>query len=181
MEQWIEALQKTASQAADVLLTVEEVIFFAGVLLGVLATCLLVWAICAGIANVHVFQKAGEGGWKSIVPIYNSYITYKISWRTLWFWISALLFSASVALNYFSHYYALDIIALLVGAAGALIHTVGLYRLSKAFGHGLPFTLGLLLMHPLFILILGLGRSEYRGNPSRGTCEPAQSPAAPAE
>lgn len=179
--EWIERLQETASQAANILLTVEEVIFFAGVFLGVLVTCLLVWGICAGIANVHIFQKAGEGGWKSVIPIYNSYITYKISWRTSWFWISALLFVASVALNYFSNYQALDVVALLVGAAGALIHTVGLYRLSKAFGHGVPFALGLLLLHPLFILILGLGRSEYRGNTRKGTYEPAQGQASPVE
>ena len=27
-----------------------------------------------------VFQKAGIAGWKSIIPIYNSYCLFKIAW-----------------------------------------------------------------------------------------------------
>jgi len=167
MENIMELIKHYSTQLGHVLLTIEEFIFFAGVLVGALAMCLLVWAICTVIANIHIFQKAGEGGWKSFVPIYNSYITYKISWRPFWFWISALLFIASVVLNYLSHNKVLDILAIVVAVAAALIHIVGLHRLSKAFGHGLPFTLGLILLHPVFILILGLGGSTYQGTPYR--------------
>lgn len=167
MENFLEIIKQYSVQLGHALLTIEEIVFFAGVVVGALAMCLLVWAICTIIANIHIFQKAGEGGWKSFVPIYNSYITYKISWRPLWFWISALLFIASVVLNYLSHNKVLDTIAIVVVVASALIHIVGLHRLSKAFGHGVPFTLGLILLHPVFILILGLGASEYQGTPYR--------------
>ncbi len=179
MENIIESVKGFSSQLGHVLLTVEEVIFFAGVVLGALAMCLLVWAVCTVIANVHIFQKAGEGGWKSFVPIYNSYVTYKISWKPLWFWVSALLFAASVALNCLSHNVVLDTIAIVVTVAAALIHVVGLHRLSKSFGHGAPFTLGLVLLHPVFILILGLGGSAYQGNSCKRTDAPAQDPASP--
>jgi len=169
MEQWVDMLQNVASGVTHTILTIEEIIFFFGVFVGALAMSLLVWAICSVIANIHIFQKAGERGWKSFVPIYNNYITYKISWRPLWFWVSALLFVASVVLNYLSHNEVLDIIAIVVTVASALIHMVGLYRLSRAFGHGFPFALGLIFLHPVFILILGLGGSEYQGAPVQST------------
>jgi len=181
MENIVEIVKRCSAQLGHVLLTIEEVVFFAGVLVGAMAMCFLVWTVCSIIANIHIFRKAGERGWKSFVPIYNSYITYKISWRPLWFWISGLLFVASMVLDHLSHNKVLDTIAIVVMVAAALVHVVGLHRLSKAFGHGLPFTLGLILLHPVFILILGLGGSEYQGNSPKGTYEPEQGAAAPLE
>jgi len=178
MEELMEIIKHCSAQLGHALLTIEEAVFLAGVLVGVLVMCLLVWAICAVTANMHIFQKAGEGGWKSFVPIYNNYITYKISWRPLWFWISALLFVASVVLNYLAHNKVLDIIAIVIAVVSALIHMAGLYRLSKAFGHGVPFTLGLIFLHPVFILILGLGSSEYQFGVRNGPCGPTQGAAA---
>ena len=29
----------------------------------------------------RIFTKAGVSGWKSIIPIYSTYISYKISWK----------------------------------------------------------------------------------------------------
>ncbi|NZA37287.1 DUF5684 domain-containing protein [Eubacterium callanderi] len=41
------------------------------------------------------------------------------------------------------------------------------HKLSKAFGHGAGYTIGLLLLRPVFILILGFGSAEYKGNPEQ--------------
>jgi hypothetical protein len=38
------------------------------------------------IAGYRVFKKAGEAGWKSLIPIYNLYIFLKIIHRPSW-WI----------------------------------------------------------------------------------------------
>ena len=38
-----------------------------------------------------------------------------------------------------------------------------LYKLSKAFGHGVGFTVGLFFLRPIFLLILGFGGSVYLG------------------
>ena len=32
------------------------------------------------IAAWNIFEKAGEAGWKAIIPIWNVYILYKITW-----------------------------------------------------------------------------------------------------
>ncbi len=56
MENIIESVMGFSSQLGHVLLTIEEVIFFAGVVLGALTMCLLVWAVCTVIDNVPIFQ-----------------------------------------------------------------------------------------------------------------------------
>lgn len=37
------------------------------------------WWLLQIIANWRIFTKAGEAGWKSIIPIYGDYISYKIA------------------------------------------------------------------------------------------------------
>jgi len=162
MEQWIEKLKEVFPQLAHALLTVEEIVFLAGVFAGVLASLLLVWIICTVAANINIFQKAGERGWKSFIPVYCNYINYKICWRPLWFWISAILLAASVALRLAEQSTLTDALIIAVTVAAALLRIVRLYRLAGAFGHGVLFTIGLVFLHPVFILILGLGDSQYQ-------------------
>lgn len=113
------------------------------------------------VANWKIFTKAGEGGWKSIIPYYNMYILYKISWKTSFFWILlACLFGGGIlsALGGF-----LTIIGFIVAIVGCVISVIQLHKLSKAFGHGVGFTIGLVFLNPIFLLILGFGSSQYLG------------------
>ena len=49
------------------------------------------------IAYWKIFTKAGEEGWKSIIPIYNGYVQYRLTWDVSisgwhWDWRSAEVF-----------------------------------------------------------------------------------------
>ena len=44
----------------------------------VYVVCLLVVYVLLVIADWKIFSKAGEEGWKSLIPIYNMYILFKI-------------------------------------------------------------------------------------------------------
>ena len=60
-------------------------------LLGLVMAFMMVWVIgyiLVLVARWKVFDKAGIAGWKSLIPIYSDYCTYKISWKTTFFWIS---------------------------------------------------------------------------------------------
>jgi len=160
----LEMLRDFFQEVGEIILTGEAIVLGVGALLGALAMFFVMWYVFEVVADWRIFKKAGEGGWKSLIPVYNSYIRYKISWRPLWFWISAGLFIASVALGCFTGESAvLDGIALAVTAVSVLIRVAGLYHLARAFDRGVGFTVGLVLFRPLFILILGLGGAEYRG------------------
>ena len=151
-------------QAGDVLITAELAVVVVSAILGALAMFFVMCYIFEVVACWRVFKKAGQGGWKSLIPVYSNYTRYRISWRPLWFWVSALLLIASTALGHFSGQNAVaDGASIVVGVAGFLVHMAGRWNLARAFGRGPLFSLGMILFPPLFTLILGLGGSEYQG------------------
>ena len=99
----------------------------------------LVWWILQIIANWNIFTKAGEAGWKSLIPIYGDYISYKIAWQTSYFWLSFILgivasYVSSANLN---ESMFLTVIATLLRIVIAVINIIYCVKLSKAFGHGI--------------------------------------------
>ena len=137
----------------------------AGIAVGI--TC-LVLAIIMIIAMWKVFQKAGEAGWKAIIPIYNNYITFKIADRNFWVWFLTLI-GGNVCSNLANGTEGAVAIILslasLVLSIWALVEAIRMcHGLSKNFGHGVGFTLGLIFLSFIFWLILGFGSSQYKAN-----------------
>ena len=95
-------------------------------------------AIFFVVAYWKIFTKAGEAGWKSLIPFYNFYITLRIIGKPTW-WI--LMFFIPLV----------NIIFLIKIQHG----------LSKAFGKGVLFTCGLIFLTPIFVGILGFGPATY--------------------
>ena len=96
-----------------------------------------------------VFTKAGQPGWASIVPIYNGIVMLQIAGKPIW-WI----------LLYF------------IPLVNIVISIIVLNNISKNFGHGVGFTLGLIFLGFIFIPILAWGDSQYLG-PNAGNPAPA--------
>ena len=99
------------------------------------------------IAMWKIFTKAGESGWKSIVPVYNLITLYKIIGLSPW-----LLFV-----------YLASFIPV-VGSIAILVLTIfqNIY-LSKSFGKSSGVTVGLIFLTPIFYMILGFGKDTYVG------------------
>ena len=130
--------------------------------------CSLIWYVLQVIARWKIFTKAGEKGWKAIIPVYNEFVMYKISWKTMFFWIMLALVVAgslvsSLAGTGQNANGVLLFIAFVLLIAACVIEIIQLHNLSKAFGHGAGFTVGLVLLNPIFMLILAFGSSEYKG------------------
>ncbi len=128
--------------------------------LAVVVIIALVWYILQVVSYWKIFKKAGEPGWKSIIPFYNLYIQYKISWSGGWFFLFLVCSIAGAALASFTG--AAYVIGVILALIAFIVMIVGSYKLSKAFGHGVPFTIGILFLSPIFIMILGFGKSEYQ-------------------
>lgn len=105
---------------------------------------LFIWlcvAIIAIIAYWKIFTKAGQAGWKSIIPIYNIYMVLKIVGRPGW-WL-LLLFIPFV-----------NIVVTIVVAVD----------LAKSFGKSDLFGIvGLWLFSLIGHLMLAFGSAEYKG------------------
>lgn len=128
-------------------------------LLGVIALIGLVWVVILIVANWKIFTKAGEEGWKCLIPFYGQYIMYKITWDVTYFWVIlgiAVVSGIVAALE-------IPVIGALLSIASGIIGIIQLHKMSKAYGHDIGFTLGLIFLNPIFVLILAFGQSEYMG------------------
>lgn len=137
--------------------------FFVAVIMGVLAysaVCTLLRWIC----RWRIFTKAGEKGWKGLIPLYNTYLEYGFTWNTKFFFLMAALFvstnilGAAAAEGGF-----ITFAAGICGLASTLITLIQRYKLAAAFGHGIGFSIGLCIFEPIFLIILAFGKSEYIG------------------
>ncbi len=129
---------------------------FLGLLLG------LVLYIVYVIGCWKIFTKAGEPGWKSIIPLYNSYIVYRIAGRSKLFIAVVVLTIVNALLPKGDDVSILiSLLALLISLALLVISWLKNKSLAEAFGHGTGFAIGLLLIPFVFNIILGFDSSEY--------------------
>jgi hypothetical protein len=122
----------------------------------------LIWYILLVIGTWKMFEKAGIAGWKSLIPIYNTYLTFKICWQPSMFWwwvVSAVLGIWLSGYNGIAGY-----LGIAAGIVYSIIVAVLYYNLSLSFGHGLGYFLGLYFLTPIFIMVLGFGASRYSGS-----------------
>lgn len=123
-----------------------------------------------------VFSKAGEKGWKALIPFYSDYVLYRLIWDTKFFWIDlALCIAGGMFASWGGRYVFTGSGRLVISVATPAIlliavqvgqKTLSVFRAAKyslAFGKGVGVAFGLILIPPLFELILGLGHSTYRG------------------
>lgn len=106
----------------------------------------------------QMFEKMGQPGWKGFIPIYSDYVLYGSCWETVFFWV-ALAASTVCAIG------GADSRSLLISLAGIVAGVMEAslaLRVSRSFGHGFLFALGLMLLNPLFVLYLGFGPDRYR-------------------
>lgn len=115
--------------------------------LGIISIVFIIVAILQIVAMWKLFTKAGEKGWKSIIPIYNLITLFKIVGITPWLILAYLLVAIPV-----------------VGTIIALVLSIYLaYKVSKSFGHGIGMTIVAVLFTTIAYLIIGFGSSEYVG------------------
>ena len=103
-------------------------------ILGIIFIPLLIVAIIVIIGQWKIYTKAGKPGWACIIPIYNIIVLLEIVGKPIW-WLFLLL---------------IPCVNIIIG-----IWLVNL--LSKSFGQGAGFTIGLIFLPFIFYPILGFG------------------------
>ena len=92
----------------------------------------------------QIFNKAGEEGWKAIIPFYNTYLLTKIAGQPVWVFV--LLFFPVV-----------NIISTVMVALG----------LARVFNKSMVFAVFGLILFPFFgYMMLGWGDAEYSASES---------------
>lgn len=95
-----------------------------------------------------MFVKAGEKGWKVLIPFYNMHIMTKILDKpSRWFWGMFVP--------------GMNIVV-------AFIRTfIAPFKLAEKFGKSSGFGVGLLFLGLIFYPILGFGKAEYVGHDTK--------------
>jgi len=107
-------------------------------LLGIFILIFFVLILFFVICHWKIFTKAGQAGWKCLIPFYNIYIQLQITKQpVIWMF-----------------FFFIPFINIYFGVKH-------IHGLSKAFGKGVGFTIGLLLLPFIFIPLLALGSAEY--------------------
>ena len=86
-----------------------------------------------------IYVKAGKAGWASIVPIYSTIVLLQIVNKPWWF-----------------------IFLFVVPFVQGIVTIWVTNLLSKSFGKGVGFTIGLIVLPFVFYPILGYGSSTYK-------------------
>ena len=130
--------------------------------LGVFTTIVAVVVLIAVLAALwKLFAKADVPSWYAIVPILDSYCLYAIA-GCPWVFLVSILAAVGARL-----FVTMPIIAAILAIGCLICHIVFCYKLSDAFGMDVGFTVGLVLLYPIFIMILGFGSAEYQPSVAR--------------
>ena len=106
----------------------------------------LLTAVLVTIASFwRIFTKAGEAGWKCLIPIYGAVVLQRIIGRP-WWWVVLLAIP-------------------FINIVPAILEC---FDLARVFGRSTGFGFGILLLGPVFVAILAFGSASYVG-PEPGT------------
>ena len=101
-------------------------------------------AVLGIVAMWKIFEKAGEPGWAAIIPFYNLYVLFKITWGNGW-----------------------KFLFLLIPIANVVFLIITMVKLAKAFGKSGGFAVGLIFLSIIFYCILAFGDAQYVGVPEQ--------------
>lgn len=97
-------------------------------------------AIVSLVGMWKVYVKAGKPGWAAIVPFYNLYCLFEMTFGNGWLFLLTF-----------------------VPCVNIVMLILAWIKLAQAFGKGVGFGIGILLFPFVFLPMLGFGDAEYTG------------------
>ncbi len=98
----------------------------------------ILFFVLAGVWKT--FEKAGEPGWASIIPIYNVVVMCRIAGKPEW-WV----------------------ILMLIPIVNMIVSIMVMVGIAENFGKGIGYALGLIFFGFIFFPLLGFGDAVYEG------------------
>ncbi|MBR0403236.1 hypothetical protein IJI55_01660 [Candidatus Saccharibacteria bacterium] len=161
-------------------LTTNEALVAGGILGGMFAVFAivgLVWFIMLIIGWWKMFEKAGEKGWKALIPIYDYYIAYKIAgmfpwWPVLYFLAGVILGVAfpnlTTQLNSGNVNIEMTgtnplglVLYCVVAIFAIVISIIWSFKISKAFKRGVGTAILMVFFPNIMTMVLGFGKAKY--------------------
>lgn len=113
------------------------------------------------IALWKAFERAWEWWWKAIIPIYCSYIKYKLAGMKNWFWY-VLLFALVMWIIAACLPDQQVLITNIATVVTWIVFIVMTFKFAKKYGWGTFASILFVLFYPICILVLGFGDYMYQ-------------------
>lgn len=141
-----------------------------GMILIPLAILVFILRILRIIALWKAFERAGEPGWKALVPVYCTYIQYKLSGMKNWFWYG-LLVAVIVWIIAACIPNQQELITNIGSAIIWIICIVMLFKFARKYGWGVFASILFVIFYPICVLVLGFGNYPYQGKSEKTVVE----------
>ncbi len=100
----------------------------------------LVIGVISLVGLWKIFVKAGKPGWGAIIPFYNMYCLFEMSFGTGWLFLACF-----------------------VPCVNVVITIIMWIKLAQAFGKGAGYGIGILFVPFVFLPMLGFSDAQYVG------------------
>ena len=124
---------------------------------GVLALLAIALAVATIIATWKLYAKAGEAGWKSLIPIYNAWVFLRMGGQSSW--------------------WALVIFVPLINVVAAVFLAIAAYNIGLKLGKEGWWVVIYIFASSIWYLLLGFGKSTWQAPTAGGSDAPAFVPA----
>ncbi|MGN1018966.1 MAG: DUF5684 domain-containing protein [Aristaeellaceae bacterium] len=142
----------------------------AGNIVAYLVATLLSGVVLSYAMRWFIFKRAGEKGWKGLIPLYSDYIYYKIGWdgriylALLIGQIAATVLGGICGLINAVFGMVVSLICnVVVLSARAVAKMILQFKVARAFGRSDFFAVGLYFLNSVFSAVLAFGDSTYKG------------------
>ena len=130
--------------------------------------------IPVAIGMAKTFERTGQPSWAVLIPIYNAIVLLRVAGLPRYGVLPILIPFVGMITSWIIPSESLGgtesiLVKLIIGAVviGMIAFPFWItwvhHHISRRFGHGIGFTIGLTLLAPIFWLILGFGSSKYIG------------------
>ena len=119
-----------------------EVLGMLGAMMGIYSLVMFAYSVFLIVCQWKMFEKAGQPGWAAIVPFYNTYKLFEISYGDGW-----------------------KMLLLLIPIVNIFVLIQQSLKLAKAFGQSTAFGVGLIFLGPIFQTIIAFSKNIYYVGP----------------
>ena len=149
------------SSSSDAASAVAAAIIALGFIAVIGLLLLVVFGVLEIIGRWRIVKRLGGHGWSQLIPVYCEWELSKVVGLSRKFCIAITAVSAAMVLcTCGREYELLHNLGFVAGIAGLVLSCVMLHKLSRVYGHGCGYVVGLLLLPGIFYLLLGCSSKE---------------------
>ena len=134
------------------------------IVVGIVCTFAVVLLVLIVISEWKILEKAGEKGWKALIPFYDLFLSHHIvGMKHIWFILEMIIWVIETFIAAVLPFPKWFEIAFLIFTTvfTLLSEVIHINKMCNCFGKGIAFKIGMFFVPYVFPMILAFGPAEY--------------------